>query len=79
MNQITEVTENRPVDNMLRDCVEKDELMTIEELCSYLKVVKSWVYYQTHMGKLPHVKVGRHLRFEKSKVMEFLRGQNGTE
>lgn len=49
-----------------------DELLTIDELAAILKVPKSWIYIRTCKNKLPYVKVGRHLRFQKQKVFESL-------
>ena len=48
------------------------ELLTIEEIAAVLKVPKSWIYARTCKNQLPHIKVGRHLRFQKEKVFEFL-------
>ncbi len=50
-----------------------DELLTVEELAAYLKVPKSWVYIASADGKLPTIRVGRHLRFVASDVVRALR------
>ena len=49
-----------------------DELLTIEELSVILKVPKSWIYSRTCRKELPHVKIGRHLRFQKPMVFKAL-------
>ncbi len=49
-----------------------DELLTIEELATLLKVPKSWIYMRTCKDEIPYVKVGRHLRFQRTKVFESL-------
>jgi len=57
---------------------EDEDLLTLDELCSWLKVKPSWVYerVRTRKGlKLPHIKLGRYLRFERSAVKVFLRRQ----
>lgn len=64
------------VDNLF--AVGAAEILTLEELCGYLKVKPSWVYFKTHQGVLPHFKVGRHLRFEKTKILEYLRSSNAN-
>ncbi len=51
----------------------QDELLTVEELADYLKVPKSWVYIASAEGKLPTVRVGRHLRFVAVDVLCALR------
>lgn len=52
-----------------------DELLTVEEVASLLKVPKSWVYEHTRKRgteRLPHIKLGKYLRFFESEVREFL-------
>ena len=52
-----------------------DELLTVEELAAILKVPKSWVYLHTRKrtkAALPHVKVGKYLRFCETDVRKFL-------
>lgn len=53
-----------------------DRLLTVEEVAEMLRVPKSWVYERTRrrgLGEqLPHVKLGKYLRFEKEAVLEFL-------
>jgi predicted DNA-binding transcriptional regulator AlpA len=57
-----------------------DELLTLEELAIILKVKPSWIYARTCKGQsdIPHVKLGRHLRFQKRKVFEALGIIGGT-
>ena len=40
-----------------------NELLTIEEAAAFLKVPKSWIYERTRKGTIPHVKLGKYLRF----------------
>jgi excisionase family DNA binding protein len=51
-----------------------DPVMTIEELAVYLKVSKSTLYKLCGERKVPGQKVGRHWRFRKDVVDEWLRG-----
>jgi excisionase family DNA binding protein len=39
------------------------DLMTPAEAAAYLRVRPSWVYEAARGRRLPHIKVGRHLRF----------------
>ncbi len=51
------------------------ELLTAEEVAAILKVPQSWVYLHTRRRSksiLPHIKVGKYLRFFESDVHEFL-------
>lgn len=51
----------------------KDEVFTIEDLAIYLKLSKSTVYKLLAEGKIPGQKVGRHWRFSKFAIDEWLR------
>jgi excisionase family DNA binding protein len=58
------------------DCLmasDVDEIMTIEELSSYLKVSRSTTYKLAQQGVLPGTKVGKHWRFHKDAVDEWLK------
>jgi len=52
-----------------------DAVMTIAELSKYLKVSRSTLYKLAQEGKLPAQKVGRHWRFHKEAVDEWLKRQ----
>jgi len=54
---------------------DSDELLTVDELAAILKVPKSWIYLHTRKrskAALPHVKIGKYLRFCETDVREFL-------
>ena len=56
----------------------RDSLLTVEEVAQLLHVPKSWVYERTRRrgpGSLPHLKLGKYLRFEVGVVREFLERQ----
>ena len=44
------------------------ELLTIEELSSYLKVSRFTIYDWACHKKIPYIKLGRHLRFKKELI-----------
>jgi hypothetical protein len=51
---------------MSKDSFSPTEILTLEELCSRLKVRPSWVYAQTRQDgslSIPFIKVGQMLRF----------------
>jgi len=54
-----------------------EDILTIDELSEYLKVSKSTLYKLVREGGVPSQKVGRHWRFKKSAIDEWL--QNRTE
>ncbi len=58
--------------SMPRDSV---TLLTVQEVALLLKVAISWVYEHTRKrgkARLPHLKLGKYLRFEEQAVREFL-------
>lgn len=38
-------------------------LLTVQEVADYLQVKPSTIYQWTHMGYIPHVKLGNQVRF----------------
>jgi excisionase family DNA binding protein len=57
---------------------ELNRLLTVGEVAELLRVPRSWVYERTRkrgLERLPHLKLGKYLRFEKGAVREFLEQQ----
>ena len=48
-------------------------VLTIDELATYLKISKSTLYKLAQEGSIPGQKVGKHWRFHKDAVDEWLR------
>ena len=54
------------------------DLLTVDEVAALLKVSRSWVYEHSRSRavprseRLPHVKVGKYVRFDGRLVREFL-------
>jgi len=53
------------------------ELMTLEEVATYLRVTKKTVYRLLKQGKIPASKVGRQWRFDKASIDEWLKQKSG--
>ena len=49
------------------------DVLTIEEMSIYLKIPKSTLYKLVREGKIPCQKVGRHWRFHKGAINDWLR------
>lgn len=49
-----------------------DKLLTPQEIADCLGVKPSTIYQWTHQGFIPHVKVGRLVRFREQDVTEWL-------
>jgi excisionase family DNA binding protein len=45
-----------------------DRLLTADEVAGLLHVTKSWVYDQTRQHRMPHVRLGRYVRYRRSAV-----------
>lgn len=56
-------------------------VLTIDDLAEYLKISKSTLYKLAQEGALPGQKIGRHWRFHRDAVDEWLRvaPANGTK
>jgi excisionase family DNA binding protein len=54
-------------------------LMTVHEVAELLQVPASWVYERTRrrgLEQLPHLKIGKYLRFEEGALAQFIRRQS---
>jgi len=51
-------------------------LVTVGELAEFLQVPESWVYSHTAANDIPHVRVGRYVRFRLGEVMKWLGDRN---
>lgn len=49
--------------------------MTIDDLAAYLQVSKSSLYKLAQDGKVPGQKVGKHWRFSRIMIEDWLRGE----
>jgi excisionase family DNA binding protein len=61
-----------------------EDILTPEELAARLKVPKSWVYEKTrsrgrNQNPLPCLRLGRYIRFDWTKVVEWLTEGDGDD
>ena len=54
------------------------DILTVEELHSYLKIPKPTLYNLAQSGRIPAAKVGKHWRFKKSSINRWLREQQSA-
>jgi len=52
-----------------------EKLLTAEDLSKKLKISKATIYRWTHEQYIPHVKMGRAVRFNEKAVAEWLKKQ----
>jgi excisionase family DNA binding protein len=60
--------------------MENSELLTVEEMATYLKVNPSWLYSRTREtgeGTIPRIKIGKYIRFNKLSVMTWIKDKYG--
>lgn len=49
-----------------------ERLLTAGEVAAFLQVTKPWVYDQTRRHRMPHVRLGRYVRYRRSAVEEWI-------
>ena len=64
---------------MSADCKEFTLLVSVDEIAKILCVPPSWVYRMTAKEEIPHVHVGRYVRFYVHDVMEWVRNTSVTQ
>lgn len=45
-----------------------EDLLTADEVATMLRMKRAWVYAETRRGSLPHVRLGRYVRYRRSAV-----------
>jgi excisionase family DNA binding protein len=48
------------------------EWLTVQEAADLLRVPVSWVYERTRTNSVPHVKLGKYLRFDRDELNAWL-------
>jgi excisionase family DNA binding protein len=51
---------------------ESDSLLTADEVASMMQVSTAWVYAASRRDGLPHVRLGRYVRFRRSAIEQWL-------
>jgi excisionase family DNA binding protein len=54
-----------------------DRLLTADEVASLMQVTLAWVYAESRRDALPHVRLGRYIRFRRSAIERWLEGLDG--
>jgi excisionase family DNA binding protein len=47
--------------------------LTIDEAAALIRVPKSWLYERTRTNTVPHVKLGKYLRFDQQEFLTWAR------
>jgi excisionase family DNA binding protein len=59
----------------LRDPADRDQILTVSEIATLLRVPVSWVYERARrrsFDRIPHFKLGKYLRFSEKEVLDWL-------
>lgn len=51
---------------------EDEPLLTAAEVASLMRVTTAWVYAESRRNALPHVRLGRYVRFRRSAIERWL-------
>ena len=51
------------------------DILTVEDLHSYLRIPRPTIYVLAQSGRIPAAKIGRHWRFRRTDIDEWMRGQ----
>ena len=49
-----------------------DGLLTADEVASMLQVTPAWVYAQTRQHRIPHMRLGRYVRYRRSALQAWM-------
>lgn len=50
-----------------------DDLLTAEEVAALLRVTTGWVYAQTRSRRIPHLRLGRYVRYRRQALEAWMR------
>jgi excisionase family DNA binding protein len=64
-----------PIDGELGDAL---ELMTADELARALRVNTAWIYTQTRNDRIPHITLGRYVRYRRATILDWLQENEGS-
>ncbi|MEJ2261800.1 MAG: helix-turn-helix domain-containing protein [Anaerolineales bacterium] len=58
---------------------ESHEILTVDEAAELLRIPRSTVYKLAQLGKIPAQKVGRHWRFHRDTLVDWIAGKGQGE
>jgi excisionase family DNA binding protein len=58
-------THPRSADGLRTASRSGDDLLTAEEVAALLRVTPAWVYAQTRRQRIPHLRLGRYVRYRR--------------
>ena len=46
----------------------RDQLLTADEVAELMQVTRAWVYAETRRNALPHLRLGRYVRYRRAAI-----------
>ncbi len=60
------------VQEPVKERLMSEPLLTIKEVRDLLNVPRSWLYERTRKGEIPHVKLGKYVRFDREELLQWI-------
>ena len=48
------------------------DLLTADEVAAFLRMTPAWVYAQTRNRKIPHLRLGRYVRYRREALVQWM-------
>lgn len=58
--------------DMAESSPEGDSLLTADEVAALLRVTPAWVYAETRRRRIPHLRLGRYVRYRRSALQGWM-------
>jgi excisionase family DNA binding protein len=49
-----------------------DDLLTAGEVAALLRMTSAWVYAETRRNRIPHLRLGRYVRYRRSTIVAWM-------
>jgi excisionase family DNA binding protein len=49
-----------------------DDLLTADEVAALLRMTSAWVYSETRRNRIPHLRLGRYVRYRRSTIVAWM-------
>lgn len=49
-----------------------DQLLTAGEVAELMRVTRGWIYAQTRRDAIPHLRLGRYVRYRRSAIEQWM-------
>ncbi len=49
-----------------------DKLLTADDVADLMRVTRGWIYAQTRQDAIPHLRLGRYVRYRRSAIEQWM-------